>query len=506
MEQLTGIDSYMLYSERGNNYNHVAALGIYDPSTAPGGKVRFKDILKHFSCRLDTHKLFRRRLMTVPGGVDRPYWVENADLDIEFHIRHLALPQPGDWRQLMIQVARLHSRPMDRTRPLWEVYVIEGLDRIPGLPRSSFALFIKFHHASVDGMAAAAVLKAVHSLTASDDARARKDATSHADRDPTAVELYSRAIAHGAARTAGLSSLYVKTLGKLAKLTLGEMVRQVNPDASGRSLPAIVKAPVTRFNHPVSANRVVEAVAVPIEAMKKARAKLEGVTINDFFLTIVGGALHKYLHSKGELPAKSLMALMPISLREDGKAGKGGNQVGGVPVAVHSEIADPLERLVACQRDAQEAKRGADALGREFLNSVINELPNAAADVFMKRFVFPQLNTTVSNVRGPDAVLYAAGARLVHFYPVSIATDYVGLNHTGFSYNGVMWICVVACRNMMPDPGFYADCLRESASELFAAIGAMRGAKRPAKVKRSAKATSRKPSTTKQQRAAASAS
>jgi len=131
MEQLTGIDSYMLYSERGNNYNHVAALGIYDPSTAPGGKVRFKDILKHFSRRLDTHKLFRQRLMTVPGGVDRPYWVENADLDIEFHIRHLALPQPGDWRQLMIQVARLHSRPMDRTRPLWEVYVIEGLDRIP---------------------------------------------------------------------------------------------------------------------------------------------------------------------------------------------------------------------------------------------------------------------------------------------------------------------------------------------------------------------------------------
>ena len=164
MEHLAGTDSYFLYTERGNVYNHVASLGIYDPSTAPGGKVRFKDLLRYFSKRLDASPLFRRRLVPVPHGIDRPYWVDDPDLDLEFHIRHIALPQPGDWRQLMIQVARLHSRPLDRSRPLWEVYVIEGLDRIPGLPAGSFALFMKFHHASIDGQAGAQLLRAVHSL------------------------------------------------------------------------------------------------------------------------------------------------------------------------------------------------------------------------------------------------------------------------------------------------------------------------------------------------------
>ena len=169
MEHLAGTDSYFLYTERGNVYNHVASLGIYDPSTAPGGKVRFKDILRYFSKRLDASPLFRRRLVTVPHGVDRPYWLDDPDLDLEFHVRHIALPEPGDWRQLMIQVARIHSRPLDRSRPLWEVYVIEGLDRIPGLPVGSFALFMKFHHASIDGQAGAQLLRAVHSLSAGAD-------------------------------------------------------------------------------------------------------------------------------------------------------------------------------------------------------------------------------------------------------------------------------------------------------------------------------------------------
>jgi diacylglycerol O-acyltransferase len=169
MEHLAGTDSYFLYTERGNVYNHVASLGIYDPSTAPGGKVRFKDILRYFSDRLDASPLFRRRLVTVPHGFDRPYWLDDPDLDLEFHVRHIALPEPGDWRQLMIQVARIHSRPLDRSRPLWEVYVIEGLDRIPGLPEGSFALFMKFHHASIDGQAGAQLLRAVHSLSAGAD-------------------------------------------------------------------------------------------------------------------------------------------------------------------------------------------------------------------------------------------------------------------------------------------------------------------------------------------------
>jgi WS/DGAT/MGAT family acyltransferase len=477
MEQLSGSDNFFLYTERGNVYNHVAALGIYDPSTAKGGRVRFKDILGYFSRRLDMNKVFRRRLVTVPHAFDRPYWIDDADPDLEFHVRHIALPEPGDWRQLMIQVARLHSRPLDRSRPLWEIYVIEGLHRIPGLPRGSFAIFLKFHHASVDGQAGAALLKAVHSLSADPDEPMPGQATVYAERDPTAVELYTRAVAHGVARAGGISKLYLSTLKRVGGLTLDQIVRQFKPGHDGApeggALPGFTKAPATRFNRTVSANRVVEAVGFPLAQMQRARAHMDGATINDLFLAIVGGAMRKYLQSKDELPAESVMALMPMSVREEGKRGKGGNEVGGVPVPLRSDIADPLARLKAVRHDAQSAKRDSEIMGRGFLKSIMDELPTFAADAFMRHVVYPQLNVTVSNVRGPEVPLYVAGARLVHFYPVSIATDYIGLNHTGFSYNGTLWITAVACRNMMPDPSFYADCLRESYNELMAAIGAL---------------------------------
>ncbi len=260
----------------------------------------------------------------------------------------------------------------------------------------------------------------------------------------------------------------------------------------------------------MSANRVVEAVALPVERMQLARRRIEGATINDLFLAIVGGALRRYLESKDELPATSLVALMPISTRDDGRA-IAGNQVGGVPVPVGSHIADPIARLHAVHAGAQAAKRDAEALGRGFVQAAIDELPHAAAEFLARNCVYPQLNVTVSNVRGPEATLFVAGARLVHFYPLSIATDWIGLNHTGFSYNGVMWISAVACRNMMPDPGFYADCLRASFEELMTAIEALpaplkagaaaRGAKsrasaRPAPAAKQGRATpARKPAT-----------
>ena len=130
MQQLSGSDNIFLLSEHDNVYNHVAVLLIYDVTTAPDGQVRFKDILSHFEERIDSFPMFRRRLVEAPFGIDRPYWVDEAEVDVEFHIRHISLPAPGDWRQLMIQVARLHSRPLDRSRPMWEAYIIEGLDNI----------------------------------------------------------------------------------------------------------------------------------------------------------------------------------------------------------------------------------------------------------------------------------------------------------------------------------------------------------------------------------------
>jgi WS/DGAT/MGAT family acyltransferase len=472
MQQLSGIDSYFLYTERGNVYNHVASLGIYDPSTAPEGKVRFKDILRHFGQRLDQSKAFRRRLVGAPHDIDRPYWIEDPDLDLEFHIRHIALPEPGDWRQLMIQVARIHSRPLDRTRPLWEAYVIEGLHRIPGLPERSFAVFIKFHHAAIDGHAGVELLRAVHSLTPDLDPPSEEHPARYAEREPTAVELYSRAVMHTVDRTLGAGTLFAQAVSKFGGVLVNEAMRQIESkpaDAGAPSLPGMIRAPKTRFSRRVSANRVVEAVALPLATMKALRTRIEGVTINDIFLAVVGGALRRYLESKQELPEESLTALMPISVRAAAPAAAPGNQIGGIPVPLRTDIADPIERLRAVHADAEGAKNTAATFGRDLIMKMMDQLPHYVAEKFLQFFLYPQLNVTVSNVRGPDVTLYVAGARLVHFYPLSIASDYIGLNHTGFSYNGLLWISAVACRNMLPDPAFYAQCLRESFDELVAA-------------------------------------
>lgn len=473
MKQLSGTDSYFLYGERGNSYLHVATLAIYDPASAPGGKVRFRDILKHFRQRLHVNPLLRHRLAEVPYGLDRAYWTEDPDVDIEFHVRHIALPQPGDWRQLMIQVARIHSRPLDRSRPLWEAYVIEGLDRIPGLAPGAFAIFTKFHHASVDGMAAVRVFRDLHAATPHGRPPRR---TARSTSGPTATDaaLDASVLAHGLERVVALSKLSAVAAGRAVGIIAGEVKRRLQGDASGpiraAALGAFRKAPATRFNAPISANRVVTAFEVPLAAMKPVRAAVAGATVNDIFLAVASGALRRYLASRNELPKRSLVGGMPISLRSD--AGKGGNDVTAVPVELCTDVADPLARLQAVCRATREAKQKAEKMGLDFTPALIDAMPALVTDLVLRGVALPGLNVAVSNVRGPDAPLYLAGARLARLYPVSAIADGQGLNLTAVSYDGVLSVCAVACRNMLPDPGFFADCLREAFLELAAATEA----------------------------------
>ena len=165
MQQLSGMDASFVYFETPSWPMHVAGLSIYDPSTAPGGKVTFKGILANFQERIHLARTFRQKMVPVPMNLDHPYWVEDRDFDLEFHVRHIALPKPGDWRQLCILAARLHSRMLDLSRPLWETYVIEGLDNVEGVPRGSFALLQKTHHAAIDGMSGMEMTSAIHDLT-----------------------------------------------------------------------------------------------------------------------------------------------------------------------------------------------------------------------------------------------------------------------------------------------------------------------------------------------------
>jgi diacylglycerol O-acyltransferase / wax synthase len=475
MRQLSGTDNVFLRLERGNQHMHVAGLGIYDPSTAPGGKVRFKDVLRFFESRLDALPVFRRRLVSVPLELDRPYWIEDPNIDVEFHVRHIALPQPGDWRQLCIQVARIHSRPLDRSKPLWEAYVIEGLDHIDGLPPGSFALYIKFHHCAVDGEAGTEILSAIHSLTAEDFSEPQGSATRYLDREPSTVELCARALAHNVTRVPQLARFSAETVARLATLgagSLADLTKVLEAAAVPRAAQiaqALRKPPATRFAGKVSAHRVVEVVGLPLAGFKALRAQLPDATINDLFMTTVGGALRQYLESKGELPEQTLTCMLPMSFRGPDKKADVGNQIGMAVVPLHTEIHDPIDRLHAIRRGAGKAKATAGALGRDLAARLFEVLPDAASEMLARRLMLPQMSIVVSNVRGPDAPLFMAGARLVNFAPVSIAIDGLGLNVTGFSYNGMLWLCAVACREMMPDPGFFAECLRGNFAALEAA-------------------------------------
>ena len=473
MQQLSGIDSVMLVAERRNIYNHVAGLLVYDATTAPGGQVRFKDILRHFESRLHIHPVFHQRLVEVPLGLDRPYWVTERDLDVEYHIRHIALPKPGDWRQLMIQVARLHSRPLDRARPLWEAYVIEGLDNIPKLPPGAFAMFFKVHHAVVDGLAAVYLTQGLHA-SKPDEAVAPQPPALFVDREPGVLELMARSVAGAATRA-----------GRVARLTTNVGTRLLAagraqwPDIARGDLTTVVnrvtdlipaRAPTTRFSGAVSGHRVLEGFGMPLSRIARIRAKVPGATINDVFVAVAAGAVRKYLLDKDELPADSLLGLMPISLRSDASAG--GNEVAGVPIRVCSDVADPIERLQAVRREATSSKARAEKLGLDLLKSVFEVLPLSAASRFFTQ-IARTVNLTVSNVRGPDRPMYLAGAKAMCWYPVSIPADGAGLNFTAVSYNGVMWMSMVSCRDMVPDPNSLLADMRAAWEELLAAADAL---------------------------------
>ena len=490
MKPLSGMDNLFLQMERGNQYMHVASLGIYDQTTAPGGSVRFKQILEFFSHRIQKVKVFRRRLVVPPFNIDRPYWIDEPSIDVEYHVRHIALPAPGDWRQLMIQVARLHSRPLDRSRPLWEAYVIEGLDNIEGIARGSFAFYMKFHHAAVDGEAGAQIVQLMHSLTSAPDPETKDQHVVIADREPTSIELYAQAVASRGAQIldarrlvtslglrAGQAGVSLAASGKLLALGRQFLDSRLTPKVSDPSDTAegFKKKPATRFDEMVSAHRVVDATGLSLADCATIRAQVANVTINDIFVATCGGAVRRYLDSKGELPEQSLTALMPISTRGADKNKDVGNQVGMVPIPLCSNMADPIKRLHGAHLGTRDAAGASGILGHDFGAKVIQVLPGFAAQGLITHGLVPLCNTTVSNVRGPNVPLYLAGAKLQLFLPISIAFNGIGLNMTGFSYNGVLWVCFAACRDMLPDPEFFRQCLNDSFAEILEAASKLHG-------------------------------
>ena len=466
MRQLTGLDASFIYLETPNAPMHISGLAIYDQSTAPGGKVRFKEIIENTHSRILGLPIMTQKLKTVPMNMDHPYWVTDGAFDPEFHIRHIALPKPGDWRQLCILISRLHARPLDRDRPLWELYIIEGLDNVEGVPEGSFAMFSKTHHAAIDGTSGMEMTAATHDLSP-DYKRSHKAPTIEVDPRPSSLELVLRSQLNNIRKPFNFVSV--------ARNTVPGMARAIAGLSKGK-LQRVRNVPRTRFNGTVSPHRVFDAINVPLDDIKAIKNSVEGTTVNDAAICIVGGALRKYLETHGELPGESLAAMAPINVRSD-KDEAGGNIVATMTVQVRSDIADPKERLVAVHDGTRDAKELTHAIGAKSMTDYTQFIPSmltAQAARLSSRWglanrMNPSFNCVITNVPGPPIPLYNTGAKMVANYGTGPVQDGLGLFHVIGSYCGQFVISATSDREIMPDPAFYRQCLMESFKELLEA-------------------------------------
>ncbi len=465
MKQLGPLDSAFINLENSNTPQHIGGLGIYDVSTARGGFVRFKDVIKNFEQRFNTVPIFRTRLVSVPGQIDRPYWVEDKNFDVEFHLRHMALPGPGDWRQLWIQVARLHSRSLDMTRPLWEAYIIEGLDKIPDVPQGAFAIYTKMHHALVGGVCGQSFMTALHDLVP--DPAPQDQADQHAllvDREPTPAELLVKAMVNRTRNTFMLTKGVANVALDLAKYGISVAREEIpSPD---------MHAPKTRFNNPVGPHRVADAAIFEQDDFKAIK-NAAGVTMNDVALAVIGGALRKYLQHYNELPEEPLAASVPLNMRTRHAPTDASHQLGSMFTSLHTNMQDPVARLHAVHDSAVDAKASSESnpllgslkIAGVFSPAVSKRVAGFWAKNQLSKFVPLNMSTVIANVVGPNFPLYSAGAQLVRYHGLGLLSPGCGVFHLVFSSNGVVTITVLADRDIIPDPEFYRQCLVASFNE-----------------------------------------
>lgn len=460
MEQLSGMDAAFLNMETSRAPLHISSLAIYDQSSAPDQLVTFKGILANLERRLPRARCFRQRLVKVPLALDHPYWIEDPEFDLEFHVRHIALPRPGDWRQLCIQAARIHARPLDLGKPLWEMYVIEGLNGVEGLPAGSFAILTKIHHCAIDGVSGVEISAAIHDLDPGAEPPEMEDDWVP-EPEPTLLDLALRTTLNGIRQPLR----FARVLGEVAPPALRALWERRENLEEGAT-----RVPRTRFNGLVSPHRVFDARSFSLADVKQIRKAVEGATVNDVVLAVCGGALRRYLEHHGELPQEPLSAFAPISVRTDDQVGTAGNQVSGMIVSMHTDVADPIERLEKVHRSTRQSKEMTQAIGARSLTDMTQFMPGALAGISgrlvartgMMSRLNPVAHAVVTNVPGPQVPLYFTRARMVTSFGLGLPLDGMGLFHAILSYNGQISIAATCCRAMMPDPGFYAECIEAS--------------------------------------------
>lgn len=462
MKQMQGLDAAFVAFEQPNAPIHIGSIAIYDPSTAPGGFVRFKDILHFIRHRLHLAKTMRQRMVKVPFGIDYPYWIEDPNFDLEYHVRHAALPKPGDWRQLCILTARTFARPLDLTRPPWELLIVEGLDNVDGVPKGSYAILSKVHHAAIDGVSGVDLMHALHTLTP--DVQEIPDPDPwKPERMPSQLGMFARGYVRGFTNPLRQAKVAADSIPGMYKIAKGAIKGDFD-------IASTLSTPRTRFNGKVSAHRVIDGRSFALADIKKMRILAEGATVNDVMLSIVGGAMRAYLIDKDELPDETLAAMAPISVRADNEKNAMGNQVSAMRAPLGTHIEDPVERIAFVNSETQKSKAMTNALGARQMAEMSKLSPALYMGIGARLYsqwglanrIRPIFNTVVTNVPGPPVPIYSTGARLVNIFGNLCLLDGVTLGHVVQSYVDKITVTATACRDAMPDPAFYAECIQAS--------------------------------------------
>jgi diacylglycerol O-acyltransferase len=474
MRQLTGLDAAFLAMETRTVYGHVGSICVLDPSTSPE-PFTYERFMRRIESRLPLVPPFRWRLVEVPLGLDQPYWLEDPNFDIEFHVRELALPAPGDDRLLADQAARLHSRPLDRSRPLWEIYLIWGLEG------GRVAIYTKVHHAAIDGVSGNDILTAVLDLSPYGRPASELPPPSPAreERAPSGLELLARSavsLTGHPVRAVRVGAGLLRSVPALAtspmRPRLPLLDRFLRPDGDAVLSQPGLRAPQLPFNRPITQHRRWAFRSLPMDDVKKIK-NATGSTVNDVVMALCAGALRRWLIDHDALPDGPLIAAVPVSVRTEDQQGKHGNQVSTMLAVLPTHLDDPAARLRVVHEAMRAAKEQHQALPATLLADVTQfampalagQASRLAARLRLVERVNP-FNLFISNVPGPNVPLYYAGARLLAYYPLSAITDGQGLNMTVMSYQNQLFFGLTACRELVPDVDRLASYLVEEAAVL----------------------------------------
>ncbi|MFV0317263.1 MAG: WS/DGAT/MGAT family O-acyltransferase [Microthrixaceae bacterium] len=492
MEQLSGLDATFLYMETSTQFGHVSGLSVfarpddddYDPLTA------WRDEIGRRVHRLEP---LRRRVRNVPFRVDHPFWEDDADFDLEYHVRHSAVAPPGSDRQLGELVARIIGRPLDRRHPLWESYVIEGLSD------DRFAILTKFHHATVDGASGVELLTLMLDEDPDggpgDDVELVQWTPQPPESDASVLARAALGLIRKPGRGMVLGARTVRQIGAATRNpvlvaaadqlrsnlrgpvgSLLNIGRERSPEGEVAGPLPSAMAPPTPFNDTISAHRRMAFRSISLTSVKAVK-NAAGVTLNDVVMAMCAGGLRHWLEDHDALPDKPLVAMVPMSIRTGDEEQRWTNRVSAMFAGLPTDEPDPLERVHKIHESMVGAKGLHDAVPAEELTDFTQFAPPAVFATAMRtafrltgRFTSP-VNLVVSNVPGPRQSLYTAGAELLHYYPVSTVVDGQGLNVTVQSYRDTLDVGLVACRELVPDLWDMADAIVEELAVIGKTVG-----------------------------------